>query len=257
MNNNVALLLEYDGSQYHGWQFQNDHLPTVQRDLEMAISQVANKRIKVVCAGRTDAGVHALKQVVNFKSDVKRELKAWVMGCNTLLPKAIAIKWAGGVSEHFHARFSATSRRYRYVIKNTTYRPGISFYHQTWHRYPLDAKLMHEAGQLLLGENDFQSFRGAGCQSKSSFRELTDLQVFRNGDLVIIEVQANAFLLHMVRNIVGVLLEVGQSIKAPEWVGEVLESKDRTQAGITASPNGLYLTEVDYPSEFEIPSFVE
>lgn len=250
----IALLLQYNGKQYHGWQYQNPQTTTVQGELEKALTQIAGgEKITLFCAGRTDAGVHASAQVVHFDCKVERELKAWSEGVNTLLPDDIAVQWAGFVQDEFHARFSATSRRYRYVIANTVQRPALSSSRLTWFKYPLNVHAMHAAGQFLLGENDFQAFRGAGCQSNTSFRYVSEISVKRFGNFVQIDIEANAFLLHMVRNIVGVLLEIGQEVKPPIWAKEVLESKDRTQAGITAAPNGLHLIKVAYPEHFAIP----
>lgn len=250
----VALSLQYNGAMYSGWQYQNESTPTIQRELERSLARIAGgERIKLHCAGRTDAGVHASAQVVHFTTEVERELKAWTEGANTLLPQDIGIQWSGFVDEEFHARFSALSRRYRYFICNTVQRPALNYENLTWHRYPLDADLMHEAAQVLVGENDFQAFRAAGCQSRSSYRFLSEITVKRNNDFVVIDIEANAFLLHMVRNIVGVLLEVGEHRKPGSWVAEVLKSKDRTQAGVTAAPGGLHLVQVRYPEHFGIP----
>ncbi len=251
---NIALILQYDGFGYHGWQYQNEQTPTVQLELERALQKIAGgEAIKVQCAGRTDTQVHANAQVVNFTSPVERELKAWTEGANTLLPKDIAIQHAQVVPEDFHARFSATSRRYRYFIANTQQRPALGSRTLTWHRYYLDESKMHQAAQYLLGENDFQSFRGSGCQSSTSFRNVHEINVERRGEFVQIDIEANAFLLHMVRNIVGVLLEIGEGHKPPEWCLELLEVKDRTKAGVTAAPNGLHLVKVEYPKHFELP----
>jgi tRNA pseudouridine38-40 synthase len=252
--NKIALSLQYDGSNYHGWQYQNENTPTVQGELEKALSKIAaGQNIKLSCAGRTDTGVHASAQVVHFECDLQRENKAWTEGVNTLLPKDIAVQWAGKVADDFHARFSALSRRYRYFIVNTLQRPALNNSQLTWFKFPLDEKQMHTAAQHLLGENDFQGFRGAGCQSKTSFRHINEISVQRHGNVIQIDIEANAFLLHMVRNIVGVLLDVGQGSKPPEWVKEVLLSKDRTQAGITAAANGLHLIKVTYPEHYAIP----
>lgn len=250
----IALSLQYNGSQYHGWQYQNPQTRTVQGELEKALTKIAGgEKITLICAGRTDAGVHASAQIVHFDCETDRELKAWTEGANTLLPNDIAVQWAGIVNEDFHARFSATSRRYRYIIANTQQRSALSASRQTWFRYPLDIESMHQAGQYLLGENDFQAFRGAGCQSNSSFRNVTEVSVKRFGDFIQIDIEANAFLLHMVRNIVGVLLEIGRQKQAPIWAQKVLEGKDRTQASITAPPDGLHLIKVTYPDIFFIP----
>ncbi len=251
----TALILQYNGTAYHGWQYQDIHVPTVQMLLEQALSQVAGGEIiKVHCAGRTDAGVHASAQVVHFEHQVQRDTRAWVEGVNTLLPNDIAVQWAAVVSDEFHARFSAESRRYRYLIVNKQQRPGLFSSQLTWFRHPLDEKNMHEAAQFLLGENDFQAYRGAGCQSKSSFRNVTEITVNRFNEIITIDIEANAFLLHMVRNIVGVLLEIGQGIRPVDWSKTVLESKNRRNAGITAPAQGLHLVQVRYPPDYGIPT---
>ena len=248
----IALGIEYDGSKYSGWQRQR-HADSVQERLEKALSKVANKPVEVQCAGRTDAGVHGTGQVVHFDVDVERKMVAWTMGANANLPKDIAVRWAKEVSEDFHARFSATARRYRYIIYNHALRPailgaGVSHYHGE-----LDAEKMHEAGQYLLGENDFTSFRAVYCQSLSPYRNLMHLNVSRQGNYVIIDIKANAFVHHMVRNITGSLIKVGHGDEKPEWIKWLLEQKDRTLAGATAKAEGLYLVDVDYPDEFGLP----
>jgi len=252
----IALAVAYNGANYHGWQYQSESVKTVQGELEKALTTIAaGQPVKVHCAGRTDAKVHATAQFVHFETEQERSLKAWTEGCNTLLPKDISVQWANNVRSEFHARFSALSRRYRYFIANTPYRPALNHSTATWFRYPLNETNMHEAGQYLLGENNFQSFRGAACQSSTPFRNMTELSVIRRGDFLQIDIEANAFLLHMVRNIVGTLLEVGQGKQKPIWMKQVLEQCDRTQAGVTAAPNGLHLVEVSYPLEFSIPRF--
>lgn len=249
-----ALGIEYDGSAYHGWQSQLDpHRPTVQENLEAALSKVADHPVTVLCAGRTDAGVHASGQVVHFDTQSTRPLKAWVQGTNANLAPTIAVRWARAVPPEFHARFTAQSRRYRYVICNTPVRPAMYASYLTHHFQPLDAGKMHVAAQALLGENDFTSFRAAGCQSKTAMRHLSEISVQRQGELVSVEVEGNAFLLHMVRNIVGTLLEIGQGDRPVAWMGELLALRDRTRAAPTAAPHGLSLIAVRYPSRFELP----
>lgn len=250
----VALGIEYDGSAFSGWQTQLDpHLRTVQESVEHALSSVADHPVTVLCAGRTDAGVHASGQVIHFDTPADRPLKAWVLGCNALLPREVAVRWAQQVPADFHARFSALSRRYRYVICNDGVRPAM--YHQflTHHRYPLDTELMHAAGQSLLGEQDFTSFRGAACQSRTPMRNVTELSVRRSAQYVTVEIEANAFLLHMVRNIVGTLMEIGEGRKPVQWAAELLGLRDRTRAAPTAQPNGLSLIHVRYPANFGFP----
>lgn len=247
----VALMVEYDGSQYHGWQAQTG-LRTIQHMLEQALSRVASHDIEVVCAGRTDTGVHATGQIIHFESEKERTIRAWIHGANTYLPKDICVKWGGEVAESFHARYSALSRRYRYVIFNSSIRPALLRGNVTWQYRPLDAVIMHEAGQCLLGEQDFTSFRSVECQSKTPMRHVHDCRVERMGDFVFIEIMANAFLHHMVRNIAGVLMAVGSGRKPLSWVEEVLLAKDRRMGAETAPPYGLYLVAVEYPEEYGI-----
>ncbi|PKF51769.1 tRNA pseudouridine(38-40) synthase TruA [Enterovibrio nigricans] len=249
----IALGVEYDGSQYYGWQRQRE-VPSVQEHLEKALSKIATQPIEVQCAGRTDAGVHGTGQVVHFDVACSRPLRAWTMGVNTHLPDNIAVRWAKEVPEEFHARFSAKARRYRYVIYNNNLRPGILRNGISHYHGELDENLMHEAGQYLLGENDFTSFRAAQCQSNSPWRNIHHLNVTRQGRFVIIDIKANAFVHHMVRNITGSLIAVGSKEQKPEWVKWLLEAKDRNQAAATAKAEGLYLVEVDYPAEFDLPS---
>jgi tRNA pseudouridine38-40 synthase len=250
----VALALEYDGSAFYGWQSQrNLRLATVQETLENVLSQIAAAPITTVCAGRTDAGVHASHQVVHFDTPVARDERAWVFGANTHLPRGIAVKWARPVSAEFHARFAATARRYRYVILNRPTRSAHLGPLATHWTPPLDADLMHMEAQCLLGERDFTSFRGAGCQSNTPMRNVHFVQVTRTGDWVVVDIQANAFLLHMVRNIVGTLLAVGSGKHPPGWTAEVFALKDRRKAAMTAPPNGLYLVDVAYPQVFGLP----
>ncbi|WP_087019947.1 tRNA pseudouridine(38-40) synthase TruA [Thaumasiovibrio subtropicus] len=248
----VALGIEYDGAKYSGWQRQN-HTIGVQNKLEAALSKIANHPVDVQCAGRTDAGVHGTGQVVHFDTETARKMVAWQMGANANLPKDIAVRWAKEVPAEFHARFSATARRYRYIIYNHHLRPailhtGVSHYHGE-----LDADKMHAAGQALLGENDFSAFRAAYCQSHSPCRNIMHLNVSRQGRYVIIDIKANAFVHHMVRNITGSLIVVGKGEQPPEWIAWLLAQKDRNLAGATAKAEGLYLVDVDYPAEFELP----
>lgn len=248
----IALGLRYDGANYHGWQRQ-EHLSTVQSRVEEALSSVADHPVSIICAGRTDAGVHATAQVVHFTSDAHRNEDSWKFGANSNLPPDISVTWAKIVDPDFHARFSATSRRYRYVVFNHDVRPGILRNAVGWYYKPLDEQLMQQGANYLLGEHDFKAYRGAGCQAKSSIREIQIFKITRQRKMIIIEVQANAFLLHMVRNIVGVLVEIGTGERSPLWAKEVLESCDRRQGGVTISPNGLYLVEVGYPLRYDLP----
>lgn len=241
----IALGIEYDGTNYHGWQRQNN-VSTIQEKLEQALSQVASESISVVCAGRTDAGVHATGQVVHFDTDANRSDRAWILGGNSNLSSDIRILWARHVSPDFHARYGAISRHYRYMIYNHIIGPALLRHRAMWCPYALNEKLMNEAGQFLLGEHDFSSFRGSGCQAKSVKRHVTFLRVTRNESMINIDIQANAFLLHMVRNIVGVLVKIGTGKCSPVWAKEVLEARDRRKAGITAPACGLYLVKVEY-----------
>ncbi|HSW94442.1 MAG TPA: tRNA pseudouridine(38-40) synthase TruA [Gammaproteobacteria bacterium] len=248
----IAAGIEYDGHDFFGWQAQKG-LPTIQGHLQDALSRVADEPIQVFCAGRTDAGVHATGQVVHFETAADRALRAWTMGANSYLPLSIAVKWAVSVDEAFHARFSALSRRYRYVIDNSPTRPAISARRVTWHPYPLDAAIMHEAAQSLIGEQDFSSFRSSECESKTPMRNIHFIRVTRSGNFIVIDIQANAFLHHMVRNIAGVLLKVGGGLQKPRWIKDVLYARDRRMAAETASPTGLYLCEVKYPESYDFP----
>ncbi len=251
----IALCIEYQGAGFNGWQAQKSTaISTVQETLELAVSQVADQSIKVHCAGRTDKGVHASAQIVHFDTTNERPLKAWVRGCNALLPDTVVVRWAKQVDADFHARFSALSRRYCYLIYNNHIPSALLQGQVNPHYYSLNDKAMHEAGQYLLGERDFSSFRGAGCQSNTAMRNVSHIRVDRDGDFVRIDIKANAFLLHMVRNIAGALLEVGEGQREPDWVKYLLEQKDRRQAGITAPPEGLYLLEVEYPDKYELPA---
>jgi tRNA pseudouridine38-40 synthase len=249
----VALGVEYDGRAFHGWQAQQPGVRTVQGVLEDALSKVANHPLRVVCAGRTDTGVHAFGQVVHFDTAAQRNPRNWLLGCNVNLPDDVSVTWAQPVDDSFNARFSAVSRRYRYLILNRTARSAILAGRVSWSHYPLDADAMHRAGQALVGEHDFSSYRALACQAKSPVRTLHSLQVERKGDFVVLSVHANAFLHHMVRNIAGVLMAIGRGEQTQSWAAEVLALRDRTQGGVTAPPHGLYLQAVEYPDRFAIP----
>lgn len=248
----VAMGLEYDGSAYAGWQVQPDR-PTVQRVVEEALSRVADAPVTTVCAGRTDAGVHATGQVVHFDSDAPRTEWAWVMGANANLPRPVAARWARVVPEDFHARFKALSRTYRYLLCNRPTRPGLDHGRVAWMHRPLDAERMHEAARCLLGEHDFSAFRAQDCQAKTPVRTLHRLDIYRHDDTVVFEVRANAFLYHMVRNLVGTLVRVGLGEADADWLRAVLDSRDRTEAAATAAAAGLYLVAVEYPGEYGLP----
>jgi len=250
--NKYAACIEYNGTAYCGWQ-RLSHAPSVQEEVEKALSFVANHEINLTCAGRTDSGVHGIGQIVHFESDAVRTEKAWRMGCNTNLPDDIVLRWLQPIDDSFHARFSAISRRYRYIILNQPIRPALLNNRVCWYRDYLDEKSMNIAANYLLGENDFSSFRAAGCQAKHAMRELQEITVSRDGNYVYIDIVANAFLHHMVRNIVGSLFDVGTGKKTSNWFNELLKLKDRTQAGITAPASGLYFVSVKYPDEFKLP----
>ena len=249
----IALGIEYDGAAFYGWQRQRE-VNSVQAEVEKALSTVANSPIEIQCAGRTDAGVHATNQVIHFDAPVARPLKAWTFGINANLPANIAVKWAQQVDSDFHARFSATARRYRYIINNQKLRSGILPHGVTHYHRPLDAEKMHQAAQALLGEKDFTSFRAALCQSKTPFRNVYSVAVERRAEFVILDIKANAFLHHMVRNIVGSLCEIGAGTQPVNWIAQLLAEKDRKKAAATAKPHGLYLVEVVYPERFDIPA---
>lgn len=218
-----------------------------------ALSTVADSPIKVCCAGRTDAGVHASAQVIHFDCPVSRPCSAWTRGVNTLLPDDISVTWAQQVPATFHARFSAFSRRYRYLIRNSDTRPGLARHRCCWIADEIDIQRMESAADCLLGEHDFSAFRSAACQSRSPFRRITRARITRREDLIVIDIEANAFLHHMVRNIVGALLEVGRGRQAVAWTAHLLASRDRTLGAATAPASGLYLVGVGYPEEFAIP----
>lgn len=251
MTTRIVLGIEYDGSFFAGWQFQLAQR-TIQNELEKALSKVANQTIIVQCAGRTDSGVHALEQVVHFDTDVSRELQSWMMGGNTNLPSDVRITWAQYAIDDFHARFSAVARFYRYVILNRKMKSALLRRQVTWCYSPLDEKKMHTAAQALVGEHDFSSFRAKGCQFVSPHRLMHFIHVFREGENVIIELSANAFLHHMVRNIAGVLIDIGKGKQPILWCDDLLHIKDRSQAGVTAPPYGLYLGGVFYPKKYGV-----
>ena len=252
--------IEYNGALFKGWQKQKHHPgPSVQGSLEFALSKVADHPVDVVCAGRTDAGVHASAQVVHFDTIAIRNERSWKLGVNTQLPDGICLNWVMpapskvGHENPFHARFSAVARRYRYFILNKPVKPGLMHDQATWWRNSLDAQKMNEAAQALVGEHDFTSFRARDCQANHARRTMKDISVKRFNEWVIIEVCANAFLYHMVRNIAGVLLPIGEGKKPVSWCADVLRAKDRTKAGVTAPGEGLYFVDVEYPEFPELP----
>lgn len=251
----IALGLEYDGSQFCGWQSQRG-VRTVQDSLECALSTVADHAVKTICAGRTDTGVHALEQVIHFETQAERAMRSWVLGANAKLPPDISVQWARPMSDDFHARFSARSRRYRYVILDHWVRPAVLRSKVTWEHQALDVSAMQAGAEHLLGEHDFSTFRALACQASSPIRTVYDIAVARQGAYIYIDVHANAFLHHMVRNIVGVLTAVGKGEQSPKWVRELLGRRDRTQGGVTAPPDGLYLVKVHYEAGYGLPGAV-
>ncbi|MGH8581503.1 MAG: tRNA pseudouridine(38-40) synthase TruA [Gammaproteobacteria bacterium] len=248
----IALGLEYDGRRFCGWQYQK-HAVSIQLHVERALGRVADHPLRVHCAGRTDAGVHAVGQIVHFESDAARDERAWVFGVNTYLPGDLSVLWARGVTDDFHARFSATARAYRYLILNRPARPGLLAARATWERRALDEVPMQEAARHLIGEHDFSAYRAQGCQARSPIREVRRLDVVRHGVFLCIDIEANAFLHHMVRNIVGVLMAIGRGAASPIWAKQVLEGRARARGGVTAPPEGLYLTAVRYPERYALP----
>jgi len=253
-----ALGIEYDGSGFSGWQRlsqpgTSDPDASLQAALETALSRVADAPVATVCAGRTDAGVHARCQVVHLDTDSVRDIRGWILGTTANLPSALAVRWCVPVDPDFSARFSARARRYRYRILNRSARPGLERQYLGWDYRPLDAEKMHAAAQALLGERDFSSFRSAQCQASHARRNLHNIGVRRSGDEVVMEVQGNAFLHHMVRNIVGSLLLVGCGERPPEWIAELLEKRDRTKAGPTAPSAGLLFLGPLYPRRWGLP----
>lgn len=249
----VALVVEYDGALYKGWQAQKFDVATVQESLENAISKIANHPVSVICAGRTDAGVHATAQVVHFETDAQRPLRAWTLGVNTHLPANISVVAAHFVSDDFHARFSATSRRYRYVIYQSEFRPAVMSRGVTWTYKSLNVSAMQAACEYFKGTHDFTSFRAVGCQAHSPVRTILNFSVDQFGQYIVLDVRANAFLHHMIRNVAGVLMTIGAGEQPVEWAKDVLDAKDRAKGGVTAPPFGLYFVDAEYPAEFGIP----
>jgi tRNA pseudouridine38-40 synthase len=244
--------LEYDGSAFQGWQSQLSG-NTVQDALQRALSSIAGKRVMVHAAGRTDAGVHALAQVVHFDTDVERPLNAWVRGCNAHLPETVAVRWAQPVSADFHARFSARARSYRYVLLNRAVRPALMHHQVGWHHAALDAAVMQQAAEHLLGEHDFSSFRAAECQALSPVKTMHSARIERDGEYVLCDFRANAFLHHMVRNLVGALVYVGDGRRSPDWMADLLQARDRRLGAPTFSAAGLYLSGVEYDPGWQLP----
>lgn len=251
----IALGIEYDGTDFLGWQ-RLSHGATVQGALEQALSFVAAHPLEVTCAGRTDAGVHGRCQVVHFDTEVRREPRSWVLGACSRLPASVAVLWAQPVAGDFHARFAARSRRYRYRILNRPVRAALEARYVTWERQPLDAARMHEAAQALVGEHDFSAFRAVSCQAAHARREVLAVSVRRQGEEVAVEIEANAFLHHMVRNIVGTLLPIGRGERPVAWAAELLAGRDRELAGPTAPASGLTFVGPRYEAQWGLPAEV-
>ena len=248
----IAVGIEYDGSAYAGWQSQPGTI-TIQQALEKALSVIAAEPVSLTCAGRTDAGVHAWGQVAHFDTCATRAARSWVLGANSELPKDLSVSWAMPVPAHFHARYSAYARTYRYVVLNRDVRSALLARRVTWIHQRLDEAAMTHAARFLEGEHDFSAFRSSACQAKSPIRRLERLSVERRNEFLFIEVTANAFLHHMVRNIAGLLITVGKGEQPPQWALDVLRAKDRRQAAATAPATGLYLLSVRYPAAFGLP----
>lgn len=250
-----ALCVEYAGANYKGWQKQKyDALPTVQEHVENALSKIANHEVSVVCAGRTDTGVNGTYQIIHFDSIAKRDERAWVLGTNSHLPADISIQWAKNVDDSFHARFAALHRRYRYIIYSNPVMPAVLAKGVTWTHKTLDVDAMHSGAKYLQGEHDFTSYRAVACQASGPVRTITNIDVYQRGAMIVLDVQANAFLHHMIRNIAGVLMKIGAGDAEPIWAKQVLDAKDRRQGGVTAPPHGLYFVDVKYPDKYQLPA---
>jgi tRNA pseudouridine38-40 synthase len=251
----IALGIEYDGTDFFGWQ-RLSHGSSVQGAIESALSFVAAHAVDVTCAGRTDAGVHARCQVVHFDSESTRTERGWTLGANSQLPHSVAVLWAREVAEDFHARYSARARRYRYTIQNRAIRPALDARRVAWERVPLDIDAMQMASRALIGEHDFSAFRTIACQARSTMRNVHEISISRAGDEIAIEIQANAFLHHMVRNIVGSLLPIGRGEQREAWLAELLAGRDRAKAGPTAPAAGLVFLGPRYPLQWNLPAEV-
>ena len=248
----LAMCLEYDGSNYHGWQTQKG-VVTIQETLEKAVSNVADEQVQITTAGRTDAGVHATGQIVHYDTLSNRSNQEWLRGVNSNLPASVVVSWVLPVPVTFHARYSALSRSYRYVLLNRPVRPTYLSQRVSWDYRPLDVARMKVAAKPLLGKHDFNAYRAVSCQSNTSVRIIHELEINQKESWIWIDIEANGFLKHMVRNIVGVLVAIGAGESEPNWSREVLETRDRTMGGITGTPDGLYLCGVTYPVDFNLP----
>ena len=250
----IVLGVEYDGTNYYGWQHQkNSNLPTIQQQVELAISQVANQAVSTICAGRTDAKVHAMAQVVHFDTTANRKINSWIFGVNRYLPPDVRIIWSAQIDPIFNARTSAIYRTYYYLIYNSKINLALFRNYAVWQYQDLNISAMQQASNFWLGEHDFTSFRGRDCQSKTPIRKINNITISREQELIKISITANAFLHHMVRNMVGVLIKIGQGAYNSIWAKKVLLAKNRKEASITAPPEGLYLAEVGYPEQFKLP----
>jgi len=247
-----AAIVEYDGSQFNGWQIQ-PHAPSVQAAVEAALAHVADEPVRVHTAGRTDTGVHAVGQVIHFDTDKLRSNYGWLRGANTKLPDSVAIKWIKPVADDFHARFSAQSRSYRYILNTRKIPLGILASYVSRYPLELDIDVMRAALQALIGKHDFSAYRASGCQSMDPVKTMHSIEINQYEDWIWLDICGNGFLQHMVRNIIGVLLKIGAHEREASWAGEVLDSKDRTQGGVTAKPNGLFFVEARYEKRFGLP----
>jgi tRNA pseudouridine38-40 synthase len=251
----IALGIEYDGTDFPGWQ-RLQHATAIQTVVEESLGFVADHRVEVTCAGRTDSGVHAICQVVHFDTPAQRSERGWVLGVNSRLPPSIAVRWARNVRDEFHARYRALGRRYRYTIVNRPMRPALQARYVTWERSQLDVAAMHRAAQALLGEQDFSAFRTVACQARSPMRRIDEITITRDADQIVVEIQANAFLHHMVRNIVGSLMPIGRGEQREDWLAQLLAGRDRARAGPTAPAQGLTFLHPLYPAEYGLPDEV-
>ena len=248
----IALGIEYCGTRFFGWQRQIG-VRTIQQSIEEALSFVANHPVTTICAGRTDTGVHAVQQIIHIETQVIRELHSWVFGSNVNLPEDVSVLWARQVDDDFHARFSATARIYRYLIMDRSSRPGLHAGKVTWVYRQLNVEKMQEAADYLIGEHDFTSYRAIACQAKSPVRTVKQISLDRHNEIIVMTIEANAFLHHMVRNIAGVLINIGYGKEKPVWAKRVLDAHDRTKGSVTAPPHGLYLLNVEYPGKYLFP----
>ncbi len=249
-----AAGIEYNGQNFHGWQTQQAGVRTIQKSLETALSKVANHPIQVFCAGRTDAGVHSVGQVIHFETTANRMVHNWLLGTHTYLPDDISMTWIKPVEDDFHARFNATSRTYRYFILNRPTRSALFAKRATWIHQPLDRQRMFEAAQYLVGTHDYSSYRAVSCQAKSPIKTVEYIDIKQTDELFTLSIKANAFLHHMVRNIVGVLIAIGSNEKPINWSKTVLDYQDRRKGGVTAKPDGLYFQQVTYPEKYQLPT---